>query len=75
MTAEIRLNLQGIISPLALLKCKSHLKSMDSGSVLEVVLGDADVIKDLIMILKRSGDTILYKRETADNIHLGIKKA
>ncbi len=74
MASTIVLDLRGVISPLNLLKCKSCLKSMEKGDVLEVILADIDVVQDLIMIVKRSNDEVIYKKEKADYISLGIKK-
>ncbi|WP_300457498.1 sulfurtransferase TusA family protein [Desulfobacula sp.] len=74
MTSKIRLDLRGVISPLNLLKCKSRLKSMEKGEILEVMLADRDVVKDLIIIVKRSNDEVIYTNEADDGICLGIQK-
>jgi TusA-related sulfurtransferase len=74
MTSKIVLDLRGVISPLNLLKCKSRLKAMEKGDILEVILADMDVVQDLIMIIKRSRDDVVYKKKKADCICLGIKK-
>jgi TusA-related sulfurtransferase len=68
------LDLRGIISPLNLLKCKNRLASMAKGEVLEVLLTDTDVVEDLVLIVKKSNDVVIYKRKKADCICLGIKK-
>jgi TusA-related sulfurtransferase len=68
------LDLRGVISPLNLLKCKSRLTSMKKNEVLEVLLNDTDVVEDLMIIVKRSDDDVIYKRKEADCICLGIKK-
>jgi TusA-related sulfurtransferase len=74
MTAKIILDLRGVISPLNLLKCKSCLKSMEKGEILEVMLADRDVVKDLTLIVKRSNDEVIYKNKAGDGIRLGIQK-
>lgn len=74
MTAKIILDLRGVISPLNLLKCKSCLKSMEKGEILEVMLADRDVVKDLILIVKRSNDEVIYKSKAGAGIRLGIQK-
>ena len=74
MTSKTVLNLRGVISPLNLLKCKSRLKSMGKGDVLEIMLADIDVVNDLVMIVERSSDEMIYKNKTADGFCLGIKK-
>ncbi len=74
MTSKIILDLRGVVFPLDLLKCKSRLKFMKKGKILEVIIADMDVVEDLIMIIKRSGDEVLYKKMKTDCICLGIKK-
>jgi len=74
MTSKNILDLRGVISPLNLLKCKSCLKAMDKGDVLEVLIADIDVVQDLRMIVKRSNDEIVYTKKMVDYICLGIKK-
>ena len=68
------LDLRGVISPLNLLKCKSRLTSMKTDDVLEVLLSDTDVVEDLMIIIKKSSDDVVYKKRKADCICLGIKK-
>ncbi len=74
MTSKHVLDLRGVISPLNLLKCKSCLTSMKKDEVLEVLLTDTDVVEDLMIIIKRSSDDVVYKKRKADCICLGIKK-
>lgn len=74
MASKNILDLRGVISPLNLLKCKSCLKSMDKGDVLEVLLADIDVVKDLRMIVRRSDDEVVYTKKMADCVCLGIEK-
>jgi len=47
---------------------------MEKGDILEVMLADVDVVRDLIMIVKRSRDEVIYKKKMADCICLGIKR-
>ncbi len=47
---------------------------MAQGDVLEVLLSDADVVQDLIMIVRRSCDDLIYHEKKADCICLGIRK-
>nr|NJM01522.1 sulfurtransferase TusA family protein [Desulfobacula sp.] len=74
MTTTHILDLRGVISPLNLLKCKSCLASIKKGEVLEVLLTDTDVVADLMIIIKKSSDDVVYKKRKADCICLGIKK-
>jgi len=74
MASKNVLNLLGVISPLDLLKCQTCLKSMEKGEIIEVVLADEDVVENLIQIISRSEDEIIYTKKKNKNISLGIKK-
>ncbi|MFO7753285.1 MAG: sulfurtransferase TusA family protein [Desulfobacteraceae bacterium] len=74
MAADNILDLRGVITPLCLFQCKSVLKTLDKGQVLEVKLTDEDVIHDLAMIVARSGDEMLFRNETEGMVRLGIRK-
>ncbi len=74
MTSKNVLDLRGVISPLNLLKCKSCLSAMEKGDLLEVLVADIDVVKDLKMIIQRSSDEVAYTRKRADHVCLGIEK-
>jgi len=74
MTSKSVLDLKNVFSPLSLLKCKDQLKSMNKDDVLEVRLTDDDVVKDLIMIIKRSSDEVIYKKKIKNRICVGIKR-
>ncbi|THB78619.1 MAG: sulfurtransferase TusA family protein [Desulfobacteraceae bacterium] len=74
MTAIIKLDLQGVVFPLNLLKCKWALKEMQVGDVLEVKLMDRDVVTDLLTIVGRSADGVVYQEEKQGAVCIGIKK-
>lgn len=74
MPQKKSLDLKGVISPLDLLKSKSSLASMEKGDILEVILADEDVAEDLITIIKRSSDEILYHRKGKDGIFISIRR-
>ncbi|MBW2655052.1 MAG: sulfurtransferase TusA family protein [Deltaproteobacteria bacterium] len=74
MASKIVLDLKGVIFPLNLLKCKSCLKSMEKGDIVEIMLTDIDVVQDLIMIVNRSRDEVIYKKKMTNCICLGIKR-
>ncbi len=74
MVSKSALDLKGVISPLDLLKCKTCLKSMKAGDVLEVLLADKDVVRALVTIIHRSNDQLLYEKQTSNGILLGIKR-
>ncbi len=74
MIPDIKMDLRGIISPLNLLKFKNRLRSMKKGQIIEVILSDRDVSDDLVMITGRSQDMIVYHRQHAGVICIGVKK-
>ncbi len=74
MGSKIVLDLKGVISPLDLLKCKTCLKSMEAGDLLEVLLADEDVVQTLVTVIHRSNDQLMYKKQTSKGILLGIKR-
>jgi TusA-related sulfurtransferase len=74
MASKQMLDLRGVISPLNLFKCKSRLSAMAQDEVLEVLLTDSDVVNDLVIILKKSDDDVIYQKKQADCICLGIQK-
>ena len=74
MALKYVLDLRGVISPLGLLKCKIRLNSMAINDVVDVLLTDTDVVDDLILIVEKSTDEVIYQRKKADCICLGIKK-
>ncbi len=74
MIPDIKMDLRGIISPLNLLKFKTRLKSMKKGQIVEVILSDNDVADDLVMITGRSRDMVVYRKQRAGVICIGIKK-
>lgn len=74
MGSKTVLDLKGVGSPLDLFKCKACLKSMTEGRLLEVILADEEVVQNLKLIINRSGDKLVYRKNTGDSICLGIKK-
>lgn len=74
MALPVLLDLKGVVSPLDLLKCKSFLNSLKEGDQLEVLVEDEDVAKNLITIIQRSDDELLFKKQTPEAIWIGIRK-
>ena len=75
MSANVELDLIGVLSPLCLLKCKSVLSAMESGHVLEVLLQDHDVVKELSKIINYSQDAVIKLEKGRDHYRTYIKKA
>jgi TusA-related sulfurtransferase len=57
--SNTELDLCGVVSPVCILKCKSTLQGLPSGSVLDVLVGDPEVVKDLVKIIERSRDRVI----------------
>ena len=74
MAEHARLNLKGVISPLDLLKCKATLAAMETGEILEVILGDREVADRLVTIIRRSGDELCNLEKGQEEICLHIRK-
>ncbi len=74
MANKMTLDLTGVVSPMDLMKCNACLTAMAPGDILEVILADAEVVENLTMIVLRSNDDILYRRQTPDRIFVGIRK-
>ena len=74
MTSKFELDLKGVIAPVSLLKCKSFLKTMSKGDVVKVFINDEEVIKDLILIMKRSNDSVLLLKKKKKHTCIQIRK-
>jgi TusA-related sulfurtransferase len=74
MKVDEKLDLCGVLGPYCLLLCKSALASMTPGDVLEARLRDPDVIEDMLIVLKRSGDILLKREQLEDHTCLWIQR-
>lgn len=74
MFSKFELDLKGVIAPVSLLKCKSFLKTMSKGDVVKVFINDEEVIKDLILIMKRSDDSVLRLEKKKKHTCIQIRK-
>lgn len=74
MSSKFELDLKGVIAPVSLLKCKSFLKTMSKGDVVKVFINDEEVIKDLILIMKRSNDSVLLLKKKQKHTCIQIRK-
>jgi TusA-related sulfurtransferase len=74
MADKRRLDLKGVTSPLDLLKCKACLATMQTGEILEVILGDGEVAEHLSTIIRRSGDELCHMKKTQSTICVLIRK-
>ena len=74
MQADEQLDLCGIVTPCSLMLCKSTLASMKAGAILEVHLSDPETLKDLLLILKRSGEEIVKRVQHGEMTCFWVKK-
>ncbi len=73
--ADEQLDLCGLIAPYCLLLCKAKLASMPSGTVLEIRVGDPETVRDLLMVLDRSGEKVVARLQSGETTHIWIQKA
>ena len=74
MSSITELNLIGVASPVCLLKCKSELAKIHTGEVLEILLQDPDVLKELIKIIARSTDKMIQSAKEGDHYRVRLRK-
>jgi TusA-related sulfurtransferase len=74
MKADQRLDLSGEVMPISLALCKSTLAQMAAGAVLEIRLRDPDAFQDLLIIVERSGDTVLTWEKHDAYYYLWVRK-
>jgi TusA-related sulfurtransferase len=74
MQADEKLDLCGIITPCSLMLWKSKLASMQPGAILEVHLSDPETLNDLLLILKRSAEEIVQRKQHGNKTSFWIKK-
>lgn len=75
MSSMLELDLVGIGWPVCLLKFKCALNGICSDDVMVVLARDPDVVKHIIMILERSGATLINRQKKGDIYQLSIKKS
>ncbi len=74
MRADERLDLTGVIDPYCFLLCKSALASLEPGAVLEIEISDPQTLEDLMVILDRSGEKILWTVQHETHTRLWVQK-
>jgi TusA-related sulfurtransferase len=75
MKSDQRLDISRVLIPFSLALCKSTLTQMAAGAILEICLRDHDTLKDLLIILERSGDDILAWEKQDDCFYLWVRKS
>ncbi len=77
MTARISdeiLDISGVMMPFGLVLCKAALARLAQGAVLEIRLQDDDTLKDLLIILERSGEQVLAWEQQGPCYHVWVQK-
>jgi TusA-related sulfurtransferase len=72
--ADQRLDISGKVIPFSLALCKCTLARMTAAAVLEIRLSDHETLQDLIIIVERSGDHILYWEKQEEHYYLWVRK-
>ena len=74
MPLKSELDLVGISWPVCLLKFKSALNELCACDVLDVTARDPDVVENIILIVDRSGNTLISQCLEGDIYRLSIEK-
>jgi len=74
MPSNSEVNLCRIAWPVCLLKFNSALNDLCLCDVLEVLARDPDVVENILMIVERSGDTLISQEKVGDVYQLSIQK-
>lgn len=74
MRSDQQLDISGEVIPFSLALCKSALVRMAAGAVLEIRLRDQDTLRDLLMIVERSGDNVLAWENREEHYSLWVRK-
>ena len=75
MSANIELNLIGVISPFCLLEFKSALARIQPRQIMEVLIQDPEVAEDLVRIVERSEDLLIARKTVGDHFCLRVQRA
>ncbi len=69
------LDISGVVIPFSLVLCKGALAQMAPGAVLEIRLRDPETLKDLLIIVERSGDRVLAWERHDEDCCLWVQKS
>jgi len=75
LTVDVRLDVQGMICPMPLLKAKKALNGMRVGQVLEVIATDSGSVRDFVAFTRQTGHELLVSREDAGVYYHVLRKA
>ncbi len=74
MPATVEVDLCGITWPVCLLKFKTALNELCPCDVLEVLIQDPDVVKQISMIVDRSESRLIDHQNQGDLYRLSVEK-
>jgi TusA-related sulfurtransferase len=74
MSSTVQLDLIGITWPVCLLKFKTVLNNLGSCEVMEVLAQDPEVVDNIVMIIERSEDTLINRRQDGDIYRLSVRR-
>ena len=74
MSSTVQLDLIGITWPVCLLKFKTVLNTLGSCEVMEVLAQDPEVVENIVMIIERSEDTLINRRQDGEIHRLSVRR-
>lgn len=76
MASMLKLDLRGVILPVALLNCCRSLWQLDKGAPMEVLISDSEAVHMLVKIIERSHDRDVRAVSIKDHfrIHIGPER-
>lgn len=74
MKADQQLDISAVLIPISLALCKSALTKMAPGGVLKIRLSDPETLRDLLIIVERSGDDVLAWEKQDGCYHVWVRK-
>lgn len=74
-TADVSLDLRGVMCPTNFVKAKLKLEMMDAGQVLELVLDSGEPIANVPKSIKEEGHKIVEVNKEGDHFRIKIEKS
>ena len=74
MSSNVMVDLTDVDWPESLLRCKCRLDAMASGSEVDILVNDLDVIKNLVQIIEQSQCSIMKNKTSGGCYQIHIKK-
>lgn len=74
LKSDQHLDISGVVIPFSLVLCKGALARLDPGAVLEIRLRDHETLKDLLIIVERTGDRVLAWERHDEDCRLWVQK-